>query len=615
MCNPNRNSLVKRTRSAIRAFGLLIVLPGILFATAVSQPASTPLERAEAALKRLQAGDLKGAAALTRQAVEGDPGEPLFHNLAATVLLLTGDAYGSSSEWQNALAEMPDDGLARYGFGLSLLARGESARAMDQFQLAEETGDKSHCILAERYVETLRGALGGGSGLALPDAFAATTHALNGLALVRAGDHRRAIGEIKDAMASLPGDPFSEPQGPVMSFDPKVPLRFAAPRLPTGHGLVVNRRVSGKPFFGTVTLSGGHLGSDIGFVAFKIDGNFSSVANTPPFKLVWDTTRFPNGLHKVEITVYDKAGRQINYAAKDVRTSNASAPPRDKGDAARHEQLRAGLWQMLILRPSRAVLNYAAAQAARAVGDSASASRYIQATAAIDPTYRDARARLALLDGGIADLAVWRGSSERPLVALTFDDGPKPGITDQLLAILTRERAPATFFVVGRDVTAYPDLARKIVESGMQIENHSYTHPNLTLLAPAAIEAELLRTVASVQNATGKRMRYFRPPGGNVNDDVSKAAARMGLTPCMWTLNGEALENGSPNRLIEFIVNRATPGAIVLLHNGRMTTVEALPKIIEGLRKRGFGFATVDQIAPQRAVRSRPPALAPASAN
>ena len=68
----------------------------------------------------------------------------------------------------------------------------------------------------------------------------------------------------------------------------------------------------------------------------------------------------------------------------------------------------------------------------------------------------------------------------------------------------------------------------------------------------------------------------------------------------MWTLDGEALENGSPNRLVEYVVQKSAPGAIVLLHNGRMTTIEALPRIIAGLRKRGFGFVTVDRLVPQR---------------
>ena len=615
MCNPVPAFSVQTTRPAKRAAALLVLFLGLIaFRWAGATGSAKPLEHAEAALKRLQSGDHRSASELAKQAVAGDPGEPLFHNLAATILLLTGDAAGAQSEWQNALADMPDDGLARFGLGLSLLARGEAARAMDQFQLAEESGDRAHCILAQRYLEALRGALGSGSGLSLPDAFTATTHTLNGLTYAKSGDHKRALVEIKSAMAALPGDPFAEPQGPVMTFDPKKPLRFTGRRLPMGHGLAYSRRASEKPYYGTVTLSAASLGTNIGFVAFKIDGSFSSVANTPPFQLVWDTTRFPNGLHKIEITVYDKEGRQTNYASREVRTANLNAPVRDKGDASRMDAIRSGLWHALTLRPSRAVLNYAAAQSAAALGDSSSAAKFIQQTAAIDPTYRDARAKLAVLDGGLADLAVWRGSSDRPWVALTFDDGPKPGITEQLLAVLTKQRVPATFFVIGRDVTAHPDLAKRISECGMQIENHSYTHPNLTLLNSPAIEAELLRTTASVRAATGKRVRYFRPPGGNVNEEVSRVAARLGLTPCMWTLNGEALENGSPERLIEYIVSRTTAGAIVLLHNGRMTTVEALPRIIEGLRKRGFEFATVDQIVPQRSVRSKPVTI-PASVN
>jgi len=616
MCNPIHVFSVLSTRPAKRATALLVILLGAVGLELAGASSSVKsLERAESALKRLQAGDHRSAAELAKQAIEGDPGEPLFHNLAATILLLTGDAAGAQSEWLNAIADMPDDGLARFGLGLSLLSRGETARAMDQFQLAEESGDRAHCILAQRYVEALRGAVGSGAGLALPEAFTATTLTLNGLSYAKSGDHKRALIEIKAAMASLPGDPFAEPPGPVMTFDPKKPLKFTARRLPMEHGLAGSRRASEKPYFGTVTLSAASLGTNIGFVAFKIDGNFSSVANTPPFQLIWDTTRFPNGMHKIEITVYDKEGRQTNSATREVRTANLTAPIRDQADASRMDAVRSGLWQALTLRPSRAVLNYAAAQSAAALGDSSSASRFIQQTAAIDPTYRDARARLAVLDGGLADLAVWRGSSERPWVALTFDDGPKPGITEQLLAVLTKERVPATFFVIGRDVTAHPDLAKKIVESGMQIENHSYTHPNLTLLSLPSIEAELLRTLASVRSATGKRVRYFRPPGGNVNEEVSRVAARLGLTPCMWTLNGEALENGSPERLIEYIVSRTTAGAIVLLHNGRMTTVEALPRIIEGLRKRGFEFATLDQITPQRAVRSRPATVVPAAVN
>jgi len=155
--------------------------------------------------------------------------------------------------------------------------------------------------------------------------------------------------------------------------------------------------------------------------------------------------------------------------------------------------------------------------------------------------------------------------------------------------------------VIGRHATAYPDLIRRINDAGMQIENHSYTHPNLTLMSLSAVEAELLRTLMSVKAVTGKGMRYFRPPGGNYSQDIFKSAAKLGMAPCMWTVDADSLENGESDRLADFVLQRVTPGAIVLMHNGRIKTVEAMPKIIDGLRRKGYSFVTVDEMLTIRA--------------
>ena len=289
---------------------------------------------------------------------------------------------------------------------------------------------------------------------------------------------------------------------------------------------------------------------------------------------------------------------------KEIRSANIGAP-RKSADNQRIEAVRSALWQFLTLRPSRAYLAYAAAHCANRLGNAPEAIRYFRQSAAVSPHYKDARIQLAALEGSVSEAALWRGAPSEKVVALTFDDGPKPGITEQLLAILARERVPATFFVIGRHATAYPELTRKIADAGMQVENHTYSHPNLTLLPSNEVERELLGTIAAIQTATGKRSRFYRPPGGNLNPEVSRIAAQWGLTPCMWTLDGEALENGSPNRLIDYVVQKTAPGAIVLLHNGRMTTIEALPKIIDGLRKRGFQFVTVDRLVPQKDAAQR----------
>jgi len=201
---------------------------------------------------------------------------------------------------------------------------------------------------------------------------------------------------------------------------------------------------------------------------------------------------------------------------------------------------------------------------------------------------------------GSAGRAVWRGTAARKVVALTFDDGPQPGITEALVDLLAREKAPSTFFVLGRHAAAYPDLVKRMADCGMQVENHTYTHPNLTLLPPPRVERELLRTMAAVRAATGKATRYFRPPGGNIDEAVSRTAARLGMAPCMYTVGGDRLEKTSADDLVRYVLAKARPGSIILLHNGRLTTIQALPRIIEGLRRRGYGFVTVNGLVSGR---------------
>lgn len=561
-----------------------------------------PLDKAATAVKLLQAGNYREAATAAREAIEQDSGESILHNLAATILLITGDIRGAEAECAAALAGMPDDGLAHFQLALCALSKKDAAKAMDELKLAGENGDRAHCMLAERYTESVFGATGAGAGMALPESLAAGAHALTGIALLQNGENKKGFDELRAALDALPGDRFSEPPGLVMMFDRSRPLRFTAAPLPAGNGLGAKFTPKDKPFSGVVTLSCSEPGADAGFVIFKIDGGVSMI-NRPPFKLVWDTAKVWNGVHNLEIASYSKDGQVLTQAKRQVRTANSRAPQRDTANAEASEQIRSALWQALTLRPSRAATSYAAAVAAQALGDTALSGRLMDQAAAADPSYRDAKARSTGQE--LANPALWRGTTEYKVVALTFDDGPKPGVTEQLLAILTRERVPATFFVIGKHATAHPELVKKIADCGMQVENHSYTHANLAILPAGGVEQELLRTSVAVETATGKRPHYFRPPGGNVNGDVTRIAASLGMTPCMWTLDGEALENGSPDRLIEYVVQKASPGAIILLHNGRMTTIEGLPKIIEGLRKRGFGFVTIDQIAYKPATSMR----------
>lgn len=570
--------------------------------------ARTTLDSAEAALQQMQAGETGTAAVTLRQAIDTEPGNTLLHNLSAALLMLTGDSRGAASEWNVTLADSPGDPLALYGLGLVSLARGDRAQALDRFQLAERNGDRSACMLAARYVEILSGAKGGGAGLVLPDSFAATARAISGMAAARSGDHRRAAADLGAAITALPGDPFGEPFGLVMTFKKDSPIRSAALPLPTGHGLVTRRGGSvEKKYSGVITLKPDNIDSYTGFVAFKIDGTVSSIVNTSPFSLVWNTARVPNGAHRVEMVIYDHQGQEISKAAKELHTSNVDAPSATVKDSAlegRIDEVRAGLWSSLLLLPSRHALAYAAWESARAAGDQEAAAQYLSLSAALDPDYAGTRARWVASAGSLLSQAappLYRGAPNDNVIALTFDDGPKPGVTEMLVNVLKQENIPATFFVIGRHAAANPNLVKLIADAGFEIENHSYTHANLTMLSRISIERELMRTIAAVQSATGRRMRYFRPPGGNLNSEVTKVAAEWGLTPCMWTVTADSLEYGNGDQLVEFVLKHAQPGGIVILHNGRMTTLEALPRIIAGFRQRGYRFVTIDQMAQRKA--------------
>ena len=190
-----------------------------------------------------------------------------------------------------------------------------------------------------------------------------------------------------------------------------------------------------------------------------------------------------------------------------------------------------------------------------------------------------------------------RGDTRRPRIALTFDDGPHPAMTVKLLDILRRAHVPATFFVVGREVERSPALVRLEVAQGHEIGNHTYDHVSLTRIPPALVPYELNACNAAILKATGAPVRFFRPPGGDYDGAVLRAAAANGYITTLWTDDpGDFMKPGA-----DVILRRALahlgPGAIILMHDGMPQTLEALPAFINEARRRGYVFVTMSQLA------------------
>jgi peptidoglycan-N-acetylglucosamine deacetylase len=199
---------------------------------------------------------------------------------------------------------------------------------------------------------------------------------------------------------------------------------------------------------------------------------------------------------------------------------------------------------------------------------------------------------------------VARVRADQPVVALTFDDGPS-AYTAQVLDILARYQVKATFFVIGMNVEKYPDLARRIVAEGHAIGNHTYSHPLLgPVEIPSRFEHELERADLAIEAATGVRTRLFRPPRGLRSPWMMRRARSDGYQVVTWSVSPDDWRHPPSSVIVQRVLDRVRPGAIVLLHDGLETrasphqenTVAALPAILAGLQARGYRFVTVPEL-------------------
>jgi peptidoglycan/xylan/chitin deacetylase (PgdA/CDA1 family) len=181
-------------------------------------------------------------------------------------------------------------------------------------------------------------------------------------------------------------------------------------------------------------------------------------------------------------------------------------------------------------------------------------------------------------------------------VALTFDDGPVPD-TRRLLRILERKNAPATFFMVGENVAQHPEIARAVARGGHLVANHSWDHPQLTTLDDAGVRDQLRRTQDAIKKATGDTSFLLRPPYGAVDDRVRALATRTGLDVVLWSLDTEDWRTRDAAEIRRRVHALAAPGSNVLLHDIHSSSVDAVPGIIDDLRKQGYVLVTADLLA------------------
>lgn len=204
----------------------------------------------------------------------------------------------------------------------------------------------------------------------------------------------------------------------------------------------------------------------------------------------------------------------------------------------------------------------------------------------------------AVLPGG---LARWRGPADGSRIALTFDDGPDPRWTPQILDVLGTYRFAATFFCLGQQARAHPEVVKEIVRRGHEVGVHGYWHRHHLLWPAGPIRRDVAQAADVLRVATGMPVRYFRPPYGQVSGGSLSTARGLGLQTVLWSAWGREWRDRDPASVASRVARRLRPGAIVLLHDSdaaappgtAATTMAALDRLAAVIADRQLRPATL----------------------
>lgn len=570
---------------SVRRFTLCILVC-LISMTAVAADYLGSLREATTAI---QVGAYNQAGPPIEQALSINGSDPLVHLALAALYLHVGKPDDASREFHEVIALSPDSWRGHYGLAVVALLKGDKAAVQKEITAAGESSPAEPDIVA---FEMYRAYISGGP-VSTPVIASPLAKQVDAYLAAKAGE-RQTIRDLLGDVLRNPAQPgFEENRAPVATFIGSAPVAMP-------HGKLTWSPPKGEnapEVSETVRLNADTSRADgVEFVTFFVDGELVGMSNCEPYTLNWNTTRYPNGLHQIRIDGKDRQGNQISSKSAWVRIKNANAISSPRISGPEVEDLTRRLWECIRLSECRRLAHYGLAKAYLADNDKESAIRQLEYAIAFRPDFDDAKKMLDKLQDHPAECReIWSGPSGRKRVALTFDDGPNER-TSILLDVLAKLETRATFFLVGFRAEAQPELVRAIHTGGHDIESHSYTHPNLTTLSTYEIEQQLCKTNAIIRSITGKSPRLFRPPGGNFNGAVRKAAAKHGLSSIFWTLNCGPYEGGDPQTLADYVTRNIRDGAIVLMHNGEPSAVGALPYIITELGAQGYELVTVSDL-------------------
>jgi peptidoglycan/xylan/chitin deacetylase (PgdA/CDA1 family) len=198
--------------------------------------------------------------------------------------------------------------------------------------------------------------------------------------------------------------------------------------------------------------------------------------------------------------------------------------------------------------------------------------------------------------------AVFRVQTNERVVALTFDDGPDPRWTPSVLQVLEQHRVHATFFLIGRNAEANPDLVHAELDAGYELGDHTWDHPDLETLPPHLVSSEISQGAQALRDLGAPSPKYFRPPKGLTDDVVGVIADANRYRTIFWDVCVERFVDHAPNvhEGVDDVLDHVRPGSIILAHDGgipnRAKTLQALPLLLDGLKARGSKVVDVSQL-------------------
>ncbi|MFJ7736503.1 polysaccharide deacetylase family protein [Lysinibacillus sp. NPDC097287] len=188
-------------------------------------------------------------------------------------------------------------------------------------------------------------------------------------------------------------------------------------------------------------------------------------------------------------------------------------------------------------------------------------------------------------------VAAAKGQTKR--VALTFDDGPDAKVTPQILAVLKKYEAKATFFMVGRNVLKNQSIVQQMYEDGHEIGNHTWNHPKLTKLSNDSVKQEVDYTSNAIYKAIGQNPTVFRPPYGATSNQVRSV---ISMPTILWSVDTLDWKHRNADKLLSYVKASAKDGSIILMHDIHQSTANGLENVILYLQKQGYELVTVSEI-------------------